>query len=285
MSAKKIREPLKTTVLEAVEDAASQIAELQQEMADWRDNMSNANMEHLPKYDQVSEAADALENADVESRAEALRTALEELAEGRALLAGCPAHVEGQPCKRCKWDGRANRLVEFPELVVYPFGEGPKSVWRNDDGTIRRVSVTVVAIRNISWTMLEGASEEEYKKELVQGRAYWWGQAADVERQNANRLGRRLTDISELAPFPGAEELAGKILTFTMSSKRRPSRADRLGEALVYLENALDAIDAFVDERKNDDAEDRLSDLEHAASELREACGELQGVEFPGMFG
>jgi chromosome segregation ATPase len=38
------------------------LEELMSEMESWRDNMSSANMEHLPKYDEVSEAYDNLES-------------------------------------------------------------------------------------------------------------------------------------------------------------------------------------------------------------------------------
>jgi paraquat-inducible protein B len=42
----------------------SEVESLTEEMTSWRDNMSGANMEHLPKYDEVSEACDELENID-----------------------------------------------------------------------------------------------------------------------------------------------------------------------------------------------------------------------------
>jgi sugar phosphate isomerase/epimerase len=45
-----------------VNEAYSEFSNLRDEMQDWADNMESANMEHLPKYDAVSEARDALEN-------------------------------------------------------------------------------------------------------------------------------------------------------------------------------------------------------------------------------
>lgn len=44
-----------------VADALSEAQSLRDEIADWRDNMESNNMEHLPKYEQVSECVDNLE--------------------------------------------------------------------------------------------------------------------------------------------------------------------------------------------------------------------------------
>jgi hypothetical protein len=46
---------------------SSQLESLKDEMGSWRDNMSGANMEHLPKYEEVSEAADSLDNIESEA--------------------------------------------------------------------------------------------------------------------------------------------------------------------------------------------------------------------------
>lgn len=48
---------------ELVGDAVGEVESLKEEIEEWRDNLDNANMTHLPKYDEVSEAADALETA------------------------------------------------------------------------------------------------------------------------------------------------------------------------------------------------------------------------------
>lgn len=45
-----------------VSDALSTIQGLRDEMNDWQSNMEAANMEHLPKYEQVSECHDALDS-------------------------------------------------------------------------------------------------------------------------------------------------------------------------------------------------------------------------------
>lgn len=50
-----------TLLADAISGAFSEFQSLRDEMGDWAGNMEGANMEHLPKYDEVSEARDALE--------------------------------------------------------------------------------------------------------------------------------------------------------------------------------------------------------------------------------
>lgn len=48
----------------AVDDLdLTELETLKEEMESWRDNMSAASMEHLPKYDEVGEACNALDDA------------------------------------------------------------------------------------------------------------------------------------------------------------------------------------------------------------------------------
>lgn len=54
--------PIKTTVSGALQDAFSEISALAEEMREAEGNMSGANMEHMPKYEVISTAADELEN-------------------------------------------------------------------------------------------------------------------------------------------------------------------------------------------------------------------------------
>src|SRR5258708_6432057 len=51
-----------TTIGAAVGDAFSEFQSLQEEMQETADNMSGANMEHLPKYETAEAAASELEN-------------------------------------------------------------------------------------------------------------------------------------------------------------------------------------------------------------------------------
>lgn len=63
---KRKREIVKLSLESLVSDAVSETESLKEEMESWRDNMDGANMTHLPKYDEVSEACDALEQAESE---------------------------------------------------------------------------------------------------------------------------------------------------------------------------------------------------------------------------
>lgn len=186
-----------STLADAFTDAASAVDELMQEMTDWRDNLSNANMEHLPKYDEVSEAAQLLEDADLERRAEAVNTALQELSEGRDFVAGCPEHVEGQKCKRCGWDGVLARLIETPPLTEYSL-ESPKSDFSGD--------IVVATISNgyssELWTMKENEGVEKFNARLEAARREWWKQAERDERRNSHRHGHRLPDVTALETVP-----------------------------------------------------------------------------------
>jgi chromosome segregation ATPase len=46
----------------ALESGKNLIEELKGEMDEWKDNMDNANMSHLPKYDEVDECASSLDS-------------------------------------------------------------------------------------------------------------------------------------------------------------------------------------------------------------------------------
>lgn len=170
------------TVIDLIEMAAADVASLTEEMEEWQSNMEGANMDHVPKYEQVSECVEALQNADLASYAERL---VDELSKAQAM-----------------------------------------------------------------------------------------GLAFDTQ------------------------------ITHTVSTAKRQSRADRLGEACGYLEVALDEVverlrqlrsdlgfaESDTDVTTDQGAEaqqkaDALDDVEAAAEDVRNAWDELLGVEFPGAFG
>ena len=62
-------EEVQSTIGGAIEFAVSEIQSLRDEITDWRDNLDGANMSHMPKYDEVSECADYLDNIDDEDNA------------------------------------------------------------------------------------------------------------------------------------------------------------------------------------------------------------------------
>ena len=56
-------QPQSGTPQGAFEEAKSEIESLRDEMTDWKDNLEGNSMEHLPKYDEVSECVGALDQA------------------------------------------------------------------------------------------------------------------------------------------------------------------------------------------------------------------------------
>lgn len=54
--------PVTSSILGAIESASSVLEELHSEMEEWASSLEGNSMEHLPKYDEVSEARDALES-------------------------------------------------------------------------------------------------------------------------------------------------------------------------------------------------------------------------------
>lgn len=56
-------DPRTADVSGAFESGTSVVEELKDEMSEWADNMESNSMEHLPKFEEVSEARDALEAA------------------------------------------------------------------------------------------------------------------------------------------------------------------------------------------------------------------------------
>jgi hypothetical protein len=177
-------------VTDLLEMAAGVVEELQEEMTEWQSNMEGANMDHLPKYEQVSECVDALENSEVRNRVDAMATML------------------GTVCQPPKGDTAGLPALDLDSLTA----------------------------------------------------------------------------------------------SYIEHTKKRKSRADRLGDAQQYLAAAVDALDARLDtlreadkarlaelEREATGAESeedpRLEEVETALAEVREAMEWLEGVEFPGMFG
>ena len=55
--------PVAADLSGALEGGISDISELKDEMDEWKSNLESNNMEHLPKYDEVGEAYNALETA------------------------------------------------------------------------------------------------------------------------------------------------------------------------------------------------------------------------------
>jgi hypothetical protein len=55
--------PINASAEGAWEDGKSEVESLKEEIGEWKDNLEGNNMEHLPKYEEVSECADTMESA------------------------------------------------------------------------------------------------------------------------------------------------------------------------------------------------------------------------------
>lgn len=85
---------------------------LKEEMGEWRDNLDGANMTHLPKYEEVSEAADELDNV-VDELESNLSNAITELEKTHAHLLDVHIKVRNRPAK-----SRADRAGVLQEQIM-----------------------------------------------------------------------------------------------------------------------------------------------------------------------
>lgn len=105
-------------------------------------------------------------------------------------------------------------------------------------------------------------------------------------------------DTLEAIDQPDLPEVLGEITTARYPTvTKATSRAHRASEAASYLNLAAARIEGWVedkremlDERDDDDNAEvenelDLDDLETLVEELRDAAGNVEGCEFPGMFG
>jgi len=284
MAAKQAAKTLTTSVVSALEDAASVVEELQDEMTSWRDNMSSANMEHMPKFDEVSECCDSLESADLRQRVDDLVVVIGQCTEGKSFRAGCHEHVVGKKCKRCGWSGVLHIQTIYPLVEATTHFRSETEVAYIQDGCAR----TVFRVTGPSPT------QEDIDAELVHARQYWWKEAARIAEYNATQqIPPRRPDEPEEEAMPGAEGLDATFTYPEGRKRRRPSRASRLDEATTLLEGSVNALEGKLGELRDaernvpltDAQSDLLSDVEIAMQDIREALDELGSVEFPGMFG
>lgn len=295
----------KTTVADALSDAGSIVTELHDEMSAWRDSLED-KFSSTEKYQMVSDAADTLENCEMEEKCERLTELLEELGEGRDAKPGCDEHVIGRACyhlKKCKWDGIAKK----------PWGK-KLSIARHDPpitttaewevgGKKKMLTDTYFgSIGNQYWTVREPSTDAERAKTLAAflvAEKETIGYNASLDRP---LITAKIPPIAKVFPVKGLEELDGRKCVYReFRAYKHTSRAARLENATVaahaaieVLEAALEKFEESVDERVSvlsvddigDDTVDaRIHDVKESIKDIEEAIGELEGVEFPGMFG
>lgn len=122
----KPRQPSTTTHTEKLLDilkCGNVVEDLASEMGDWRDSLESNSMEHLPKYEEVSEAADTLENAgqEIETTVDELSTALEGLGELNGVSVDTIeiSYTERSRRGSPRWLRRDNAIASLQAAVDY----------------------------------------------------------------------------------------------------------------------------------------------------------------------
>lgn len=111
------------------------LEDLTNEMSEWRDNLESSEMTHLPKFDEVSEAAETLENAgsEIEQAASNLADTLEK-AGAQELLSAKVSYTTMIPYKgrgNPRWMQRDNALAAL--MAVTEYLEDDENVVKHDD--------------------------------------------------------------------------------------------------------------------------------------------------------
>lgn len=109
------------STIKEILDCGNVLEDLHSQMEEWRENLEGNNMEHLPKYEEVSEAADALENAgsEIETYASDLSSALEKCGD---LLEETVSYTLMTPYKgrsEPRWMQCANALSALQAVVAF----------------------------------------------------------------------------------------------------------------------------------------------------------------------
>jgi hypothetical protein len=266
----------KSTVLDALDGSAFE--ELRDEMVEWRDNLEGTGLESTDKFQAVSECADTLESAEVEEKARQVAEAIEEALEGKPFKAGCPPHVEGQKCKRCKWDGKRKqnrkstpKLQLFDEPLESGFGD---TIWAQvvDGNCYHTYEVSKHSKADAHQKATENFNL--LKKEHDE-----WDALHAIPAQ--------MPDEPEFEPCQVVvEHIEDKEIQWSEFRKygkqaMNLSRSDRAGNASAGLRAAIDAIHEALEEHKDDE---RVATILEYTDELGDALEEVEGVEFPGMY-
>lgn len=282
--------------------AGSDVEELKDEMESWRDNMAD-RFSSTEKYDRVDEAANALADLDADRKVDDLVDALGLAADGKAEVPGCPQHVPGRKCRRCRWNGkektrgRVRKIVRHdPPLVEESMTE--TTLNGSDKGKVRTYRIEIYAT-------VDGS--ERYSSLVGHTRATTERRLAAIERENEWNA---ILVVPERLPaepgVPSIPEFAGIMevaVSYSSFRKSRMSRADRAGLAAAALGAAVEVVKGrclSVKEvlearlladmsaptvRADRDALRRVGEIEDLADEVEQVCTELADVDFPGMYG
>jgi hypothetical protein len=284
---------IETTVENALSAAGSDVNDLKDEMDSWRDGMED-KFSSTEKYERVSEAADGLENADLESHCEALVTALQELSEGRPFVAGCPEHVVGTPCplvKKCSWKGEMHKRSNWGRQTVIRHNPPQKKTqtWEQGSKKVKKTTTYFGSIGNQYWCVDEPSTPKE--REETQAAFEIAAKKAEEEnlRIDTPFIPARIANVPETFPVAGLEDLCDakvSYVEFQPYKGKGLSRANRLGNAITAAQAAIEVVQAKLEEAGGDPRDEgRIRTATDAVEEVESAIGELEGIEFPGMYG
>jgi hypothetical protein len=272
---------LTATALEALDNGRSEVEQLTEEMTEWRENLESNDMSHLPKYDEVSETAETLEISGLDEAARELETALEAAARGKPGKPGCPPHVAGRPCKRCRWSGKIKPPAKAPRLTIYKdpyydaFGNQVVALLRHPWGS----DALYHAGEYGSVSAAQRAAEADYERELREA------------LRDGGEIPQRIPDEPAVPPHPELGALAEhqvKWSEFRKYGKRAMnlSRADRLSNAVSAMHAAVEYLTEELSALLETDPDDeRVQEALEATEQVASAVEEVEGVDFPGMFG
>ena len=121
MSRRKHKNVSHTDTIRDILGSGNVLEDLHSQMEEWQSNMEGNNMEHLPKYEEVQTATDALDNAgtEIESNAERLSSELEKCGEildqTVSYILMVPYKGRGEP----RWMQCANAIASLQAAVEY----------------------------------------------------------------------------------------------------------------------------------------------------------------------
>jgi len=272
--------------LAAIESGVQEIRDLAEEMREWFDNMPE-NLQGSDRGTRVEEAADTLEQFD-ESLFSNLSEAIE-TCEGKPEVPGCPKHVLGEPCSVCKWNGKPSNQRKIVPLTVV---EDPKPEWEEYSNVPSRW-VTVVARYGSVMFAIHGSkdpddpnpqpSAERLEAERKRAREFWEREYKPIIAQNEkNKVPPERRFVAALDPIEDFQEKLEALKVTLPVGKKRQSRADRLDTALSSLRAGVDEIQQMIEDMKGDQ---RVEAVSEALEELVSGADDVDGVEFPGMYG
>lgn len=139
--------PVTSSIGGAIESAASVLEELYSEMEEWASSLEGNSMEHLPKYEEVSEARDALDSPKDELQSIDLP---EEIA---------GVEVSYTQDTRKKAGSRAGRLNNAADELRA--AEAGLEAWLEDNPELTFIEVSEEEVDDITLEELETAVESE----------------------------------------------------------------------------------------------------------------------------